>query len=125
MSAVFLILAFALSCAGLVIHATRGRKLIVEPLLKSDLHMVPKHTLAFAWNWGAVTMAVLAVSYLAPLYRESLLPLAMLATVYGYALGALSYVTMRRHGFRVAQMPQWILFWAASLSGFLGWGVFA
>lgn len=119
-----LILAGLISAFGFYIHVFRGGRLIVGPLLKAELHHVPKHTLKFAWNWGTVTMVVLTASYLAPLWREDFLPLAMMATLYGYALGALSFITMRREGFRLAQMPQWIAFWAAALAGCLAWGVY-
>jgi len=121
---IFLILAAAISAYGLFTHMVRGRRLIVAPLLKAELHHVPKHTLAFAWEWGSVTMLVLTVSFLAPVFREDFLPLAMLATVYAYALGALSFLTMRREKFRISQMPQWIAFWAATASGLMAWGVF-
>ncbi len=123
MKDLLLILAGLISAFGLYTHIFRGRRMIVAPMLKTDLHHVPKHTLKFAWDWGSVTMVVLTVSYLAPLWRADFLPLAMMATVYGYALGALSYLTMRREGFRVSQMPQWIVFWAASVCGLLAWGV--
>lgn len=119
-----LILAGLISAFGFYIHVFRGGRLIVTPLLAAELHHVPKHTLKFAWNWGSVTMVVLTASYLAPLWREDFLPLAMMATLYGYALGALSFITMRREGFRLAQMPQWIAFWAAALAGCLAWGVY-
>ena len=119
-----LILAGLISIFGFYIHVFRGRRLIVAPLLDADMHHVPKHTLKFSWDWGSVTMLVLTFSYLAPVWREDFLPLAMMATVYGYWLGALSFIAMRREGFRVAQMPQWIAFWAASGCGLLAWGVF-
>lgn len=118
-----LILAGGISVFGLFIHMIRGRRLIVKPLLDAQIHAVPKATLEFSWNWGSVTMVVLSLGYLAPLWRADFLPLVMLATVYGYWLGALSFIAMRRGGFRVAQMPQWIAFWAASLCGLLAWGV--
>lgn len=118
-----LILAGGISILGLFIHMIRGRRLIVQPLLEADLHPVPKATLAFSWNWGGVTMVILSFGYLAPLWRADYLELAMLATVYGYWLGALSFIAMRRGGFRVNQMPQWIAFWAASFCGLLAWGV--
>ncbi len=124
MREVFLIAAAMISAFGFYIHLVRGRNLIVGPLLKAELHHVPKHTLKFSWDWGSVTMVILTVCYLAPLWRLDFLPLAMLATVYGYALGALSFITMRREGFRVNQMPQWLAFWAACLCGLLAWGVF-
>jgi len=124
MREIFLTLAALISVFGLWNHIVRGRRLIVAPMLKTDLGMVPKHTLEFAWDWGAVTMAILAVGFAAPLWRLDFLPLAMLATVYAYALGAVSFWAMRRHGFRVSQMPQWIVFWAIAGFGLLGWGVF-
>ena len=120
---ILLVTAGLISAFGFYIHVFRGSRLIVAPMLKADLHHVSKHTLKFSWDWGAVTMLVLTVCYLAPLWRDDFLPLAMLATVYGYALGALSFLTMRREGFRVAQMPQWVAFWAASLCGLIAWGV--
>lgn len=120
---ILLVTAGLISAFGFYIHVFRGSRLIVAPMLKADLHHVSKHTLKFSWDWGAVTMVVLTVCYLAPLWRDDFLPLAMLATVYGYALGALSFLTMRREGFRVAQMPQWVAFWAASLCGLIAWGV--
>lgn len=119
----FLIIAGLISAFGFYIHVFRGGKLIVAPLLKAELHHVPKHTLKFSWDWGSVTMVVLTVSYLAPLWREDFLPLAMMATVYGYALGSLSFITMRREGFKLAQMPQWVAFWAASACGLIAWGI--
>lgn len=118
------ILAGLISAFGFYIHVFRGGRLIVKPLLEAQLHHVPKHTLKFSWDWGSVTMVVLTASYLAPVWREDFLPLAMMATVYGYWLGALSFIAMRREKFRVAQMPQWIAFWAASACGLLAWGVF-
>ena len=123
MTETFLILAGAISIFGLFIHMRRGTRMIVQPLLDAELHMVPKHTLAFSWNWGSVTMVMLTACYLAPILRVDFMPLAMLATVYGYWLGALSFITMRRQKFRVAQMPQWIVFWAASGFGLLSWGL--
>jgi len=120
---ILLVTAGLISAFGFYIHVFRGSRLIVAPMLKADLHHVSKHTLKFSWDWGAVTMVVLTVCYMAPLWRDDFLPLAMLATVYGYALGALSFLTMRREGFRVAQMPQWVAFWAASLCGLIAWGV--
>lgn len=117
------ILAALISAFGFYIHVVRGGKLIVAPMLKADLHHVSKHTLKFSWDWGAVTMVVLTLSYLAPVWRVEYLPLAMMATLYGYALGALSFITMRRQGFRVNQMPQWLAFWAASACGLIAWGV--
>lgn len=119
-----LIIAGAISAIGLFVHMIRGRRLILAPLLAADLHPVPKHTLAFSWHWGAVTMAILTFCYLSPILREDFLPLAMLATVYGYWLGAISFITMRRQKFRVSQMPQWIAFWAASGVGLAAWGWF-
>ena len=119
----FLILAALFSAFGFYAHTVRGRRLIVKPMLETNLHHVPKHTLRFAWDWGSVTMAILTISYLAPVWRADFLPLAMLATLYSYALGAVSFLAMRREGFRVVQMPQWIVFWAASLSGLIAWGV--
>jgi len=123
MSSLFLILAAALSAIGLWIHLTRGRRMIVQPMLDADLHPVVAQTLVFSWNWGAVTMAVLSVAFLVPALHSEFSVLAMLATVYSYGLGALSFVTMRRHGFTVSQMPQWVLFWSASLCGVIAWGV--
>lgn len=120
---VLLILAGLISGFGFYIHIVRGNKLIVAPMLKADLHHVSKHTLKFSWDWGAVTMVVLTLSYLAPLWRPDFMPLAMMATVYSYALGALSFITMRRQGFRLNQMPQWLVFWAASACGLIAWGV--
>jgi hypothetical protein len=120
---VFLGLAALISAFGFYTHVFRGNKLITPPLLAADLHHVSKHTLKFSWDWGAVTMVVLTISFLAPIWRLDFLPLAMMATVYSYALGALSFVTMWREGFRVAQMPQWLAFWAASLCGLIAWGV--
>jgi len=124
LSEAFLIAAGVISAFGFYIHVVRGNRLIVDPLLAADLHHVPKYTLKFSWDWGAVTMVMLTVSYLAPVWRLDFLPLAMMATIYGYALGALSFITMRRQGFRLAQMPQWIAFWLASACGVLAWGVF-
>lgn len=124
MTSVLLILAAAISALGLWIHLFRGRRMIVAPMLAAELHPVPKHTLAFSWHWGSVTMMVLTFCFLAPILREDFLPLAMLATVYSYWLGAVSFITMRRQKFHVRQMPQWIVFWAASLVGFLAWGIF-
>jgi tetrahydromethanopterin S-methyltransferase subunit E len=123
MQSLFLILAALISAFGFYIHVVRGNRLIVAPMLKADLHHVSKHTLKFSWDWGAVTMVVLTLSYLAPLWRADFMPLAVMATLYGYALGALSFLTMRREGFRVGQMPQWIAFWAAALSGLIAWGL--
>ncbi len=123
MNDILLILAGGLSAAGLYLHMVRGRRLIVEPMLAADLHPVSKQTLAWSWQWGGVTMVALTVCFLAPILRIDFLPLAMLATVYAYWLGALAFFAMRRNGFRVAQMPQWILFWASSLAGLLAWGL--
>lgn len=122
MTTFLLLAAAAISAFGFFVHVSRGRRLIVKPLLKAELHAVPKQTLRFSWSWGSVTMVMLTVSYLAPLWRPDFLPLAMMATVYGYALGALSFLTMRREGFRLNQMPQWIVFWSASFCGLLAWG---
>lgn len=119
-----MIIAGLISVFGLYTHIVRGRRLIVQPLLEADMHPVPKQTLVFSWYWGAVTMAVLLVCFVAPLLRADFLPLAMLATVYSYCLGAVSFIIKRREKFRIAQMPQWIVFWAASLAGLLAWGVF-
>lgn len=121
---ILLILAAAISGFGAYMHVVRGKRLIIAPLLKADLHHVAKHTLKFSWDWGGVTMIVLTLCYLAPLWRLDFLPLAMLATVYSYALGALSFLRMRGEGFRINQMPQWVAFWAASICGLLAWGVF-
>ncbi len=123
MKEVFLILAAAISAFGLYVHVGRGRRLIVAPMLEADLHPVPKHTLEFAWNWGTVTMCMLTLSFVAPILRIDFMPMAMLATVYAYVLGALSFLAMRRRKFRVGQMPQWIIFWAASACGLIAWGV--
>ncbi|MFT4716816.1 MAG: tetrahydromethanopterin S-methyltransferase subunit E [Paracoccaceae bacterium] len=123
MKDILLILAAIISAFGFYIHIVRGNKLIVTPMLKTDLHHVSKHTLNFSWEWGAVTMVVLTLSYLAPVWRDGFMPLAMMATLYGYALGALSFITMRREGFRLNQMPQWVAFWAASVCGLIAWGV--
>ncbi len=123
MTDILLFLAGTISAVGLYIHMVRGRRLIVAPMLEAELHHVSKHTLAFSWNWGSVTMALLTVCYLAPILRADFLPLAMLAMVYGCLLGALSFITMRREKFRIGQMPQWIVFWAASACGLLSWGV--
>ena len=121
---ILLILAGLISAIGFYLHVVRGNLLIVGPLLNADLHHVAKHTLKFSWDWGGVTMIVLTVCYLAPLWRLDFLPLAMLATVYSYALGALSFLAMRREGFRMNQMPQWVAFWAACICGLLAWGAF-
>jgi hypothetical protein len=118
-----LILAALISAFGFYIHVVRGGKLIVAPMLKAELHHVSKHTLKFSWDWGAVTMVVLTLSYLAPVWRADFMLLAMMATFYGAALGALSFLTMRREGFRIGQMPQWVAFWAASACGLIAWGV--
>lgn len=123
MKELLLVLASVISVFGLYTHIFRGRKLIIKPLMKAELHQVPRHTLKFAWDWGAVTMLVLAVSFLAPIWRADFLPLAMMATIYSYALGTLSFLTMRREGFRLDQMPQWVVFWAASGCGLVSWGV--
>ncbi len=123
MTGLLLILAGAISAFGLYTHMFRGRRLIVQPLLDAEIHHVPKHTLAFSWHWGGVTMAMLTLCYLAPIFRLDFMPLAMLATVYGYWLGAISFITMRREKFRVSQMPQWIVFWSASVCGLLAWGI--
>lgn len=120
---ILLVSAALISAFGAYIHVVRGNNLIVAPMLTADLHHVSKHTLKFSWDWGAATMVVLTVSYLAPLWRIDFMPLAMMATVYGYSLGALSFLTMRREGFRLSQMPQWVAFWAASLCGLIAWGV--
>ena len=121
---ILLILAGLISAIGFYLHVVRGNRLIVGPLLNADLHHVAKHTLKFSWDWGGVTMIVLTVCYLAPLWRLDFLPLAMLATVYSYALCALSFLAMRREGFRMNQMPQWVAFWAACICGLLAWGEF-
>lgn len=123
MREILLIIAALISAFGFYIHAVRGNKLIVGPMLQADLHHVSKHTLKFSWDWGAVTMVVLTLCYLAPLWRFDFMPLAMMATVYSYSLGALSFITMRRQGFRLNQMPQWLAFWAASACGLIAWGV--
>lgn len=124
MSGLFLAIAGVISLYGLWNHYFRGERLIVGPMLATDLHHVPKHTLRFAWHWGSVTMAVMAFSFLAPIVSGAMWPLAMVASVYAFALGLLSFQTMRREKFRVGQMPQWIVFWSIALSGFLGWAVF-
>ncbi len=123
MKDILLILAAMISAFGFYIHVVRGGKLIVAPMLQTDLHHVSKHTLKFSWDWGAVTMVVLTLSYLAPIWRADFMVLAGMATLYGGALGVLSFLTMRREGFRVGQMPQWLAFWAASLSGLIAWGL--
>ncbi|GEM_PF-4517746 len=123
MKETLLIIAGAISAMGLFLHLVRGRRLIVAPMLEADFHPVPKHTMEFSWHWGAVTMGILTFCYLSPILREDFLPLAMLATVYGYWLGAISFLTMRRQKFRVIQMPQWVAFWAASACGLVSWGV--
>jgi len=124
MREVLLGLAALISAFGLWGHITRGRRLIVQPMLDSDLHMVPKQTLKFGWDWGAVTMSVMVLSFLLPIWRPDLMALSMMATLYAYALGALAFVAMRRGGFSVTQMPQWIVFWAITACGVLAWGVF-
>ena len=123
MTWLFLTLASLLSLLGLILHVTRGRRLIVAPLAKVDMHEVPRNTLIFSWNWGAVTMAMLTLGFISPLWRPDFMPLAMFCTVYAYWLGVASFVQMRRGGFSVAQMPQWVLFWAVSTLGFLSWGL--
>jgi len=123
MRELFLVLAAAISAFGLYVHMVRGRRLIVAPMLQADLHAVPKYTLEFAWTWGTATMCLLTLSFLAPILRIDFMPLAMLATVYAYCLGALSFLAMRRRKFRVGQMPQWIVFWAAAACGLVAWGI--
>ncbi len=123
MTWLFLTFASLLSLFGLILHVTRGRRLIVAPLTQCDMHEVPRNTLIFSWNWGAVTMAMLALGFISPLWRPDFMPLAMFCTVYAYWLGVASFVQMRRGGFSVAQMPQWVLFWSVSALGFLSWGL--
>ena len=118
-----LIIAGAISLVGLYLHMFRGVQMIVQPMLKSDLHHVSKHTLEFSWHWGTVTMCMLTFCFLSPILRDDFIPLAMLATVYSYWLGAISFIVMRKQQFRVKQMPQWILFWAAAAFGLASWGI--
>lgn len=123
MTAALYIFAGLISAIGCYLHIVRGGRLIVQPMMQAELHHVPKHTLKFSWDWGAVTMVMLTVCYLAPLFGGGGTILAMMASVYGYALGVLSFRTMWREKFRVAQMPQWILFWLASGASLIAWGV--
>ncbi len=124
MSALFLTIAGVISAYGLWNHYYRGERMIVAPMLATDLHHVPKHTHRFAWHWGSVTMAVLTFSFFAAILWAAMWPLAMVGSVYAFALGLLSFQTMRREKFRIGQMPQWIVFWPIAISGLLGWAVF-
>lgn len=119
LNSLFLALAAVISGFGLVLHMRRGIPFIVAPMLASDLHHVPKHTLAFSWHWGTVTMGILMACFALAIFVDAFWPLAGLAVIYSFLLGCLSFWTLVRQQFRIGQMPQWIVFWAASLSGLL------
>lgn len=119
MNIIFLVAA-ALSVAVCLIHTFAGGRTIAVPLLKSDLHPVPKYVTYYCWHIVTIVLAAIAVMYAFAGMRADSLDLGWVATalVAAFCLLGLAVPPLKKQ--KYSQMPQGWLFLPIAILGITG-----
>lgn len=114
------LVAAALSVAVCLIHTFAGGRTIAVPLLKADLHPVPKYVTYYCWHIVTIVLAAIAVMYAFAGMRADSLDLGWVATVLVAAFCLLGLAVPPLKKQKYSQMPQGWLFLPIAILGITG-----
>lgn len=117
---IFLLAAAGLSAAVCLIHTFAGGRTIAVPLLKADLHPVPKYVAYYCWHIVTIVLAVIAVMFALAGVRADSLDLGWVATalVTSFCLLGLAVPPLKKQKYK--NMPQGWLFLPIAVLGITG-----
>jgi len=117
---IYLLVAAGLSAAVCLIHTFAGGRTIARPLLKADLHPVPKYVTYYCWHIVTIVLAVIAVMFALAGVSEDSLDLGWVATVLVAAFCLLGLAVPPIKKQKYSQMPQGWLFLPITILGITG-----
>lgn len=119
LSTTWLWIAAVLSFATMWAHIIVGGRYIARPLLKSEMHAVPKYTNYFVWHMVTIVLGGMSIAFALAAYAPAAWELAIFALVLaiGFCVLNLAVVITRRQSF--IYIPQWSFFLLISLAGCL------
>lgn len=116
----FLLTAAVLSAIVCAIHTFAGGRTIAAPLLKAELHPVPKYVTYYCWHIVTIVLAAIAVMFALAGLREDSLDLGWVATALVAAFCVLGLAVPPLKKQKYSQMPQGWLFLPITVLGITG-----